>query len=50
VAVADAFDAMSHDRTYRAALSPEEVWEVLWEGAGKQWDEKAVEALAAVSA
>lgn len=50
VAAADAFDAMSHDRTYRAALSPDEVWEVLWEGAGKQWDEKAVEALAAVSA
>ncbi len=48
VAVADAFDAMSHDRVYRAALSPTEVWEILWEGAGRQWDEQVVEALAEV--
>jgi putative two-component system response regulator len=48
VAAADAFDAMGHERTYRAALTPEEVWEVLWEGAGRQWDEQVVEALDAV--
>ncbi|MDR7486057.1 MAG: response regulator [Armatimonadota bacterium] len=47
VAVADAFDAMGNDRPYRRALSPDETWEVLWEGAGAQWDVEVVEALAA---
>ncbi len=36
VAVADAFDAMNADRPYRPALSSEEVWEILVDGAGKQ--------------
>ncbi|MDQ7849898.1 MAG: HD domain-containing protein [Armatimonadota bacterium] len=48
VAVADAFDAMSADRPYRLALSSEEVWEILVDGAGKQWDLQVVDALASL--
>ena len=50
VAVADAFDAMTHDRPYRKALSTQEAWEILWEGAGAQWDAGLVEALASTQA
>lgn len=50
VAVADAFDAMIFDRPYRKALSIEEAWEILWDGAGTQWDEHVVEALALTQA
>lgn len=46
VAVADAYDAFTHDRPYRKALDPKEAWEVLWEGAGSQWDEAILEAFA----
>jgi putative two-component system response regulator len=46
VAVADAFDAMNSNRPYRKALAWDETWEVLWEGAGSQWDERLVEAFA----
>lgn len=45
VAVADAFDAMNSDRPYRRALSSEEVWEILVDGAGRQWDLAVVDAL-----
>jgi putative nucleotidyltransferase with HDIG domain len=38
VAVADAFDAMTSDRPYRAALSSEEAVRRLRDGAGRQWD------------
>ncbi len=48
VAVADAFDAMNADRPYRPALSSEEVWEILVDGAGKQWDLAVVDALASL--
>ncbi len=47
VSVADAFDAMTSDRPYRRALPQEEAWEILWGGAGSQWDEEVVEALTA---
>ncbi len=46
VAVADAYDAMTSNRPYRKALSKEEAWGILWDGAGTQWDERVVEALA----
>jgi putative two-component system response regulator len=46
VSVADAFDAMTSDRPYRRALPQEDAWEILWGGAGSQWDEEVVEALA----
>jgi putative nucleotidyltransferase with HDIG domain len=38
MAVADAFDAMTSDRSYRKALSQEEALRRLREGAGSQWD------------
>ncbi len=46
VAVADAYDAMTSNRPYRKALSKEEAWGILWDGAGTQWDERVVEAFA----
>ncbi len=47
VAIADAFDAMTSDRPYRKALSWAEVWDLLWGGAGTQWDEQLVRTFAA---
>ena len=43
VAVADAYDAMTSDRPYRKAMSPEEAEATLRDGAGSQWDPKIVE-------
>lgn len=40
VAVADAFDAMTHDRPYREALSPDEAFAVIRDEAGGQFDPK----------
>ncbi|MDQ7849897.1 MAG: response regulator [Armatimonadota bacterium] len=48
VAVADAFDAMTSGRPYRSSLSQEEVWALLWAGAGTQWEERLVRAFATV--
>ncbi|MGH2452490.1 MAG: HD-GYP domain-containing protein [bacterium] len=45
VSAADAYDAMASDRPYRKALPQEDVWELLWGGAGSQWDADIVEAL-----
>jgi len=45
VSVADAYDAMTSDRPYRKALPAEETWELLWGGAGSQWDADVLEAL-----
>jgi HD-GYP domain-containing protein (c-di-GMP phosphodiesterase class II) len=45
LAVADAFDAMSTTRPYRALLGPEEALNRLRFGAGTQWDPKLVEAI-----
>ncbi len=45
LAVADAYDAMSHPRSYRAALAPDRVGRILTEGAGRQWDARVVDAL-----
>jgi HD-GYP domain-containing protein (c-di-GMP phosphodiesterase class II) len=44
LAVADAFDAMTSSRTYRAAMSTERAREILTEGAGVQWDAEIVSA------
>jgi HD-GYP domain-containing protein (c-di-GMP phosphodiesterase class II) len=38
VAVADAFDALTTDRPYRAGLSIDDALEVLWFGSDTQWD------------
>jgi putative nucleotidyltransferase with HDIG domain len=43
IAVADAFDAMTSDRVYRAALSPEVAFAELRKGAGAQFDPQLVD-------
>src|SRR5262245_31336345 len=45
IGVCDAYDAMTSDRVYRTALSPERVLSELRAGRGTQWHEKAVDAL-----
>jgi putative two-component system response regulator len=45
VAVCDAYDALVTDRPYRKARSIDEAIATLMDGAGKQWDPEAVEAL-----
>jgi len=44
IAVVDAYDAMTSDRPYRAALSDDEALRVLNEGAGSQWEPECVKA------
>ncbi|QDV78898.1 HD-GYP domain-containing protein [Botrimarina mediterranea] len=44
MAVADAYDAMTSDRPYRAGMPSEKAEAILLEGAGKQWDPSCVEA------
>jgi Response regulator containing a CheY-like receiver domain and an HD-GYP domain len=44
VAVADAYEAMTSDRPYRRALSPEEAARRIQEGAGAQFDPEVAEA------
>jgi HD-GYP domain-containing protein (c-di-GMP phosphodiesterase class II) len=45
LAVADAYEAMTADRPYRRALSPEEAAAELRRGAGTQFDAAVVDAL-----
>jgi len=49
-AVADSFDAMTSDRTYRPRLSLQQSLEQLTEGMGAQFDEKVVQAFVELSA
>jgi HD-GYP domain-containing protein (c-di-GMP phosphodiesterase class II) len=44
LAVADAYDAMSHQRPYRDAMPYRRVEEILVQGAGTQWDKQVVDA------
>jgi HD-GYP domain-containing protein (c-di-GMP phosphodiesterase class II) len=44
LAVADAYDAMSHQRPYRDSIPYRRVEEILVEGAGTQWDKQVVDA------
>ncbi|MHB8491563.1 MAG: PAS domain S-box protein [Solirubrobacteraceae bacterium] len=44
VAVADAFDAMTHDRPYKAAIDPDDAVEELKRCSGTQFDPRIVEA------
>jgi HD-GYP domain-containing protein (c-di-GMP phosphodiesterase class II) len=43
--VADAWEAMTSERSYRPALAPEEAARELQRGAGSQFDERVVDAL-----
>lgn len=45
IAVADVFEALTADRHYREALSPEEAFKILGQGAGKKFDRNIVMAL-----
>ena len=45
VAVMDAFDAVTTDRPYRAAMSREEAVSILRDGAGSQWDARIVQVM-----
>ena len=45
IAVADAFDALTSDRSYRRALSPERAAAIMLEGSSQQWDPSIVQAL-----
>ena len=47
VAVADFFDALTHDRRYRAAVPAPEVMEMIREGAGTHFDPDVVVAFLA---
>ena len=48
VAVCDAFDAMTSDRSYRRGMRPAAAISILREGAGTQWDPHLVEAFIAL--
>jgi len=45
LAVADAYDALTHDRPHRRAYTPEEARRIINEGAGRQWDPTVAAAL-----
>lgn len=45
LAVADAYDALTHARPHRRAYTPEEARRIMNEGAGRQWDPTVVAAL-----
>lgn len=48
IAACDAFDAMTHDRQYRTAMSIKLAFAILREHAGSQWDPAVVEQVIAV--
>jgi len=43
ISIVDVYDALTSDRPYRRAMSPEEAMRILREGAGKQFDPNLVE-------
>jgi HD-GYP domain-containing protein (c-di-GMP phosphodiesterase class II) len=45
IGVADAWEAMTSERSYRPALAPDEAARELRRGAGSQFDERVVDAL-----
>jgi len=48
IAVCDAFDAMTHDRPYRRAMSHQMAFAVLREHSGSQWDPMVIDQVIAV--
>jgi HD-GYP domain-containing protein (c-di-GMP phosphodiesterase class II) len=48
MAVADAYDAMTSDRAYRAGMPHEKAIDILRRGAGSQWDAQVVDAFLSV--
>jgi HD-GYP domain-containing protein (c-di-GMP phosphodiesterase class II) len=45
LAVADAYDAMTSDRSYRKGMPQEKAEQILREGAGEQWDPDVIDAM-----
>ena len=45
IALADAYSAMTSDRTYRSALSKEKALEIIKQEAGSKWDPEVVDIL-----
>ncbi len=50
MAVADAYDAMTSDRAYRAGMPHDKAMSILHDGAGKQWDAVVVAAFDSIIA
>lgn len=48
LAVADAFEALTADRAYRAALDPEQALQVIQRGRGSHWDAQIVDVFVAM--
>ncbi|MCU0492929.1 MAG: response regulator [Chloroflexaceae bacterium] len=48
LAIADAFEAMTADRAYRAAMDDDQALQVLWRGRGTKWDAELVDAFIAL--
>jgi HD-GYP domain-containing protein (c-di-GMP phosphodiesterase class II) len=48
MAVADAYDAMTSDRAYRAGMPHNKAIEILRQGAGSQWDEQVIDAFLSI--
>ncbi|MBI1955159.1 MAG: HD-GYP domain-containing protein [Acidobacteria bacterium] len=48
VHVADVYDAITSDRAYRKAMTEERVWEIMMNGAGKEFDPAVVKAFLAI--
>ena len=44
LAVADTFEALTADRAYRSAMSPEAVLQIIQDGRGTHWDPQVVDA------
>lgn len=48
IAIADVYDALTSDRPYREAVSPQEAMGIIREGAGRMWDPSLIEPFAEV--
>lgn len=49
IAIADSYDAMTHDRAYRKAISPQEAAKIIADSAGMQYDPDLVRAFVDLS-
>jgi putative two-component system response regulator len=48
VSIADAFDAMTSTRPYRASMSVTQALDILWNGADEHWDRRLIELFAPI--
>src|SRR3990172_10250795 len=45
IAVADTFDALTSDRSYRSARTADQALEILAQGSGRQWEPRIVDVM-----